>query len=235
MRARPRGAARTRRSSTDGTARIRSGRRRTGSESGSRSRAAPARACREAAERRSHEQLEAGQHRERVAGQRDHDAAVALAAPGGLPWLQRDAPEQLAHAQLAQRRLDVVVRPDGDAARRQHEIGRLERARERLPRCLGIVGNPLHADELGTERDAARCEEAAVRLVDLPAPQRLGRRRSSSPVTTTRPAGGDAPRSPRCRRRSGPRARAARSRRPPAAPRRPGAGRCRSRARGRRA
>ena len=140
--------------------------------------------AREPAQRRPHEQLEAGQHRERVAGQRHHDAAVAFAGPGGLAGLQRDPPEELAHAQLAQRGLDVVVRADRDAARGEHEIGRLERARERRTRRPRVVGDSLDADDFGPELAAAGREEAAVRLVDLSALQGLGWCARSSPVTT---------------------------------------------------
>ena len=123
-----------------------------------------------------HEQLEPGEDRQRVAGERDHQPALGLAGPRRLARLQRDAPEQLAHAKGTQRRLDVIVRAHRDAARREHEVGSPERALEGGSGRVRIVRHPLDADELGAERRAAGGQEAAVRLVDLAAPERLGRR-----------------------------------------------------------
>ena len=86
-----------------------------------------------------HEELEADERRDRVAGQAEDELVVLRAEPGRLAGPQRDAPEALLDAQLGERRLDVVVRADRDAAGDDDHIGGVEALREGGPGAGGVA------------------------------------------------------------------------------------------------
>ncbi len=69
----------------------------------------------------------------------------------------------------------MIVGTDRDATGAEHQVCIRQGAHERLARRVGVVCNSLDPHELGPERNAPRPEEAAVRLVDLSATQRLRR------------------------------------------------------------
>ena len=141
--------------------------------------AAAARRALIARERRADEQLEADEARDRVPGQpEDERAGRGDAEPERLARLVGDPPEHLLDAERGQRRLDVVVRPDRDAARRDDDVGRLDRARR--------ASASVAARSSGTTRRAttstpgrgrpARHDRRQVRLVDLARLERPARR-----------------------------------------------------------
>ena len=141
---RPRACAGVMPSRRIGSARVRVGRRRTASPSA----AVPLGLlgpAQQRADERPHQQVQADEHGERVAGQAEHDrAAAAGAGEERLAGLQRDAPEELLHAERGERRAHLVARPDGDAARAHDEVC-VERSGERLVRRLGRVARRRRA------------------------------------------------------------------------------------------
>ncbi len=98
------------------------------------------------------------------------------AEPRRLARAQRDAPEALLHARRAERRLDVVVRADGDAAGEQHDVRRLQRPGDRRPGRRAIVGDVLDEDDVGALLGGQGREDGGVRVVDLARSQRQARR-----------------------------------------------------------
>ena len=136
------------------------------------------------------QQLEPDQHRQRIARQPDDDAPVAQAAPGRAPGLHRDAPEQLLDAERGQRGLDVIARPDRDAAGGDHDV-RLARARARAPRA-----SPRRRRARARSRHDLARRPAAARAIRMlfdswiwPCASGSPGATSSSPVTTTHTRG----------------------------------------------
>ena len=65
--------------------------------------------------------------------------------PGRVPGSQGDTPEDLLHAELRERRLDVVVGPDRDPAGGHHHVGR-QRPPQRVDRVAVVVADGLDGE-----------------------------------------------------------------------------------------
>ena len=109
-------------------------------------------------------------------GSPNTSVVAAAAEPGRLARLERDPPEHLLDAELGQRRLDVVVRADRDAAGDDHHVRGLERGRDALLRGVVVVGQPPR--RFGAWRPALAASPASIGALELwisPGPQRLAR------------------------------------------------------------
>ena len=120
-------------------------------------------------QRRAGEEQEGDHRRDRVAGQaEDERAARRDAEPGRLAGPQRDAPEDLLDAERRERRPDVVVLADRDAAADD------ERRRRRAPRSIASrVAPAVVADRRRREPTSApgrareRRDRVGVGVADL--------------------------------------------------------------------
>ena len=134
-------------------------------------------------ERRAREEQEGDHRRDRVAGQAEDEAppsAPCDAEVGRLAGPQRDAPEDLLDAELRERRPDVVVLADRDAAADDGDVGRRAPARARRASPRGSSRDALDAD--ATSAPAAlgqRGDRVGVRVADRARAQRLVRRRAA--------------------------------------------------------
>ena len=154
--------------------------------------------------------------------------AVGRGVPNqvGLPGPQRDAPEDLLDAELGERRLHVVVRPDRDPAGHDDDVG-VERALERLDGCRGSRRRPcatlldararLHAPGPGP-RSRSCCGSGPGPAAGRARPARRPSRRTATRGRRAHEQLGDADATPATPSSAGPR----RGARPPAPSRRRG-------------
>ena len=124
---------------------------------------------------RGDEQREGDHGRHGVARQTEHEGVVAAAEPGRLARLQRDPPEDLFDAEARERRLDVVVGADRDAAGDDHHVGGLERGPEALLRGGGVVGEAVGRRAYAALVLGERDQHRSVGVVDLARAERLAR------------------------------------------------------------
>ena len=92
--------------------------------------------------------------------------------PGRLAGPQRDAPEDLLDAERCERRPDVVVLTDRDAAADHRQLT-FERPLDRRAGRVGVVADDRGADELGAGPLASGGDRVGVRVADRPWAQRL--------------------------------------------------------------
>ena len=151
----------------------------------------------ERGQRGAGEEDEGHEGRYGVAGQADHQRVVARAEPGRLARPQRDAPEDLVTPSCLQRRLDVVVGADGDAAADEQEVGAFERLAQRGRGAPRGRRRPRRlADDLGARFAGEGGEGERVGVVDLAGAAAARRAAtSSSPVATIATRGRRATRS----------------------------------------
>ena len=141
------------------------------------------------------EELAADKRRHGVPGQPEHERRAADAERQRLSRLHGDAPEHLLDAEIARGGPDEIVRAHRHAAGGDDDVGR-ERALERLPMRIWVVlygVEPHHIGAGGAERSR---QHRAVRLVDLPWPERSPRplqlRTGRQQRNTRRRSAGDA-------------------------------------------
>ena len=185
-------------------------------------------------QRGADEEQEGRHHRDRVAGQAEDEGAVAGPEPGRAARFQRHPPEDLLDAEVRERRLDVVVLADRDAAADDRHVG-LERGASSAARVASGCRGPGGRDDLaagepgrapgrcaswsrGSARGAAARRRGPARRRWSPRRRGAGGGRGpgrarSSPAPRARPAPARCPRAGRSRRRRCPHRRGARSRR----------------------
>ena len=128
------------------------------------------------AERGAGEEHEGDHGRHRVARQPEDERVVAGAEPRRAAGAQRDAPEDLVDAERLQRRLDVVVGTDRDAAGEDEHVGLLERRGDRLAGLRLGVGHHAGAQHLRAGLRRQRGERRGVGVVQLAGAERLAGR-----------------------------------------------------------
>ena len=116
---------------------------RTGTYGGAASRLAL-----QAPQRRPDEEQEAGDGGERVAGQPEDERPPRRPNHSGLPGLSRTRQNTSSHAARLQRGLDVVVRPDRDAARDEQHVA-VQRGLDGGARRRAVVRHDRVQDDLG--------------------------------------------------------------------------------------
>ena len=126
----------------------------------------------ERAQRGLHEELAADERRHRIARQPEHERRAAHAERDRLARLDRDPPEDLLDAELGLDAAHEIVRPDGDAARGDEDVG-FEPALERGAMRRLVVCDDREQLDLRARGGERGGEHERVRLVDLARRERL--------------------------------------------------------------
>ena len=117
-------------------------------------------------QRIAHELVEGDHHRDRVARQAEEMGAADLAVGERPPGLHRDLPEHHL-AQLVEQILDEIRFADGNAAARDHDVGRGGRVAEGALEELRVVAHHAHVEHFAIQARQHAVDRVAVAVEDL--------------------------------------------------------------------
>jgi len=126
------------------------------------------------ADRRFHEQHEAHERRDRVAGQAEDQRPLADAERNRLAGLDGHAPEDFLDSELGLDPTDEIVRPHGDTAGSDDDVG-AERVLEGASMRDLVVADGLHQLDDRTGGLELGRQDQPVRLIDLARGERFAR------------------------------------------------------------